>query len=41
MLALLMLGDIMRFPPLPPECAEMMMSEGAVGKSCRGRVVRK
>lgn len=33
MLALLMLGDIMRLPPLPPECAEMMMSEGAAGKS--------
>ena len=33
MLALLMLGDIMRLPPLPPEWAEMMMSEGAVGKS--------
>ena len=33
MLALLMLGEIMRLPPLPPECAEVMMSEGAVGKS--------
>lgn len=41
MLALLMLGDIMRLPPLPPECAEMMTSERAVGKSWRGSVVRK
>ena len=33
MLALLILGDIMRLPPLPPECVAMRISEGAVGSS--------
>ena len=40
-LALLILGDMIRLPPLPPACGEEKMSEESAGKGCRGSVVRK
>lgn len=41
MLPLLMLGDIIRLPPLLPGLGDEYISEVVTGNSCRGSVVRK